>query len=176
MDRPGGFTLIELCVTTAVVAVVAALAAPSVAQAWRTANALTTYHGITSSLALARGMAISRGHPVTLCPSHDGQTCSGGVDWSRGWIVYLDRGRSGQPLNASAVLEVNPALKPGFVLRSSAGRQRIRYLPYGWASGSNVSLALCSAGDSRLLGKVVVNNAGRTRVEQAAGEVDCPGA
>ncbi|GGK10903.1 GspH/FimT family protein [Luteimonas terricola] len=176
METQPGFTLIELCMTLAVVAVVTALAAPSVTQARRDANALAVYHSTTSSLALARSLAVTRGHPVTLCPSDDGHSCTGGVDWSAGWIMYLDRTRSSQPENASAVMEVSPPLKRGFALRSSAGRQRIRYLPHGWASGSNVSLALCSGGDSRLLGKVVVNNAGRARIQRAAGPTDCPGA
>ena len=41
------------------------------------------------SIQLARGEALRRGHPVTLCPSDDGEEC--GEDLSAGWIVFDDR-------------------------------------------------------------------------------------
>lgn len=177
MDIPKhrcGFTLVELVTVIAVLAITAALAAPTLLDAWRRAASLHAYHAASNALALARIQAITRGHPVTVCPSANGRSCTGGVDWSSGWIVFLDPRRSGQPESPSQVLEATPALYSSVLLRSSPGRTRIRYLPSGWAAGSNVRLTLCTRDASRLIGSVVVNNAGRVRTEQAKEPGRCP--
>lgn len=82
----GGFTLVELMITVAVFAIVAAIAAPAM-QALVAASRL---NGATSELVtalqLARSEAIRRNARVMVCASADGTTCSGSGDWSR-WIV-----------------------------------------------------------------------------------------
>lgn len=177
MDIPKhrcGFTLVELVTVIAVLAITAALAAPTLLDAWRRAASLHAYHAASSTLALARVQAVTRGHPVTACPSTNGRSCSGGVDWSAGWIVFLDPRRGAQPESQSQVIEATPALYSSVSLRSSPGRTRIRYLPSGWAAGSNVRLSLCTHDASRLIGSIVVNNAGRVRTEQAKEPRPCP--
>lgn len=174
MDRGNGFNLIELTVTVALLATLTAVATPSISGIWRRANIWSAYHAMSSSLALARIQAVSRGHPVTLCPSSDGASCSGGVDWSQGWIAYLDPKRQAQPRSASDVVEVAPSLRGAVSMRSSAGRQRIRYHASGWASGSNLRLTLCTPAADALVGSIVINNAGRARVEQAVAGHPCP--
>lgn len=81
-----GFTLVELMITVAVFAIVAAIAAPAM-QAMVAASRL---NGATSELVtalqLARSEAIRRNARVTVCASADGTTCSGSGDWNR-WIV-----------------------------------------------------------------------------------------
>lgn len=170
-----GFTLIELLAALAVVAILSTTAAPAMARAWQRANVLQVLHATTSSLAVARTVAITRGEPVTLCPSRDGSSCSGELDWSSGWIVFVDPGRRQQPASQERIIEVVAAINGNLALHSSAGRPRIRYLPHGWASGSNASLNLCSKGNSaHLLASVIINNAGRTRVVRPAESPDCP--
>ena len=174
--RPKGFTLVELMAALAVAAILAAVAVPGMTLAWQRANTLQALHATTSSLALARSLAVSRGHPVTLCPSHDGTSCSGGQDWSRGWIVFLDSARTLQPGSQDLIVETAGAIRGNLALRSTAGRSRIRYLPHGWASGSNASLHLCSGnGSEDLLATIVINNAGRTRTERPTEKRPCPG-
>src|SRR5690606_262269 len=93
MDAPGtchGITLVELLATTAILAIVAALAAPgmkALLERQRTASAL---HALTTRLALARTAAITSRTPVTFCPSRGDGHCTGGTDWSAGWLVYRD--------------------------------------------------------------------------------------
>ena len=81
-----GFTLVELMITVAVFAIVAAIAAPAM-QAMVAASRL---NGATSELVtalqLAEAEAIRRNARVMVCASADGATCSGSGDWSR-WIV-----------------------------------------------------------------------------------------
>lgn len=167
-----GFSLVELLAVLAVLAAVLTTA-PSMARMVRQAHIQGTFFATSSSLALARLSAISSGQPVTLCPSSDGGNCTGGTDWSYGWIVYLDPGRKSNPQSPSDVLEVVSPLRGGVSMRTTAGRLRIRYHPSGWASGSNLGLTLCVP-TGALAGKVVINNAGRSRIERAQPGLPCP--
>lgn len=171
--RQAGFTLIELLVAGSVLAIVMGLGAPSVSRAVervRTANAM---HELTAALALARMEAIRRNRPVTVCPSLDGRTCRGGPDWTSGWLVFVDARRSGQPGSSDAVIRQSDA-PSGLQIRATAGRRHVRFNPGGWSPGSNVSLRACSADGDRWLGSVIVNNAGRSRVERAPGDRAAP--
>ena len=83
-----GFTLIETMVVTAIVAVLAALAAPSFGTTidrWRVRQAVES---MTSTLYYARSEAIKRQTRVVLCPSDDGRVCAAGGRWEGGWIVF----------------------------------------------------------------------------------------
>ncbi|WP_448478983.1 GspH/FimT family pseudopilin [Pseudoxanthomonas mexicana] len=76
----GGFTLIELVITLAVLAIIVTLALPAF-TALINGNRLTAQaNELVADLQSARMEAIKRNRPVTLCPSADNVTCSGG-DW-----------------------------------------------------------------------------------------------
>lgn len=167
-----GFTLVELLAVMAILAIILA-STPILARVIRQAQVQASFHALSSSLALARISAVSRGHPVTLCPSSDGAHCTGGTVWSGGWIVYRDAGRRSQPASPEDIVETVSAVRGGIIIRTSPGRLRIRYHPSGWASGSNLSLTLCAASGTELAGKVVVNNAGRPRIERASPGLPC---
>lgn len=76
-----GFTLIELMVTVAVLAVMASLAAPSFREILAAQRIRTTAYSIVSDLVLARSEAVKRGENVTLTPSVS--------QWANGWSVKV---------------------------------------------------------------------------------------
>ncbi|QOW25345.1 GspH/FimT family pseudopilin [Lysobacter sp. H23M47] len=168
-----GLTLLELLVAIAVMGVMLGVGVPSFQSLQRRMRADTTFHMITSALATARATAVTRGVPVSLCPSADGLRCDRHTAWEKGWIVFEDADRASQPAADSAVMQRFGSLKGGVVLRSTAGRTLLRFQPSGMSAGSNLSLRLCSEGDSTYLGSVVVNNAGRARTERKENE-SCP--
>lgn len=172
--RNDGVTLVELTITVAIAAILVAVSAPSMKRIWRQANEQRAYHSMSSSLALARIHAITRGHPVTVCPSSDQLTCTGGTDWSKGWLVYLDPTRGTQPPTSDAIVETLPALQGKVSMHTSSGRQRIRYRPNGRSPGTNLSLSLCDAETNMLTGKIVISNTGRTRIERTDPGLPCP--
>ncbi|TZF91831.1 GspH/FimT family pseudopilin [Cognatilysobacter lacus] len=164
-----GFTLVELVITLAVASTILAIGVPAVSGLTSRMRANSALADATSSLALARIEAVSRNRVVELCPSGDGTRCSGGQDWSSGWIVFLDGDGDGQPSSGDIVSRIE-AVPRGLSLRSTVGRERIRFQSTGWASGTNLTLNLCAGPTARA--RVIVNNAGRVRVERD--RADCP--
>ena len=169
-----GFTLIELMVTLAVLVVALGIGFPALASLIERTRVTNTYHLLTASLMAARTAAVTRSEPVTVCPSSDGARCRGDQVWEDGWIIFIDPERSGQPSGTASVLRRIDAINGNFSLRTTSGRQRVRYLPSGRAYGSNVSLRLCGQDDEQLIGKVIVNNAGRARTQRANEYEPCP--
>ncbi|MBS0226340.1 MAG: GspH/FimT family pseudopilin [Proteobacteria bacterium] len=167
-----GFTLIELMASLAIISIIAGIGGPSLNRRLHQHRASTALTALTADLALARIAAISRGKAVTACPSRDAATCMDDVDWSEGWLVFVD-GDNNRRLDASEqVLATRQSPRtPGLQLRSTVGRASLRYLPSGFSYGSNATITACL--DGRVYAALVVNNAGRTRVERAIGPVPC---
>jgi type IV fimbrial biogenesis protein FimT len=87
-----GFTLIELMVTIAVIALIAAVASPAMITLMNSNRLSSTAGELTSAAQLARAEAIRRSAPVVLCGSDDGATCTAGADW-QGWAVVGQNNR-----------------------------------------------------------------------------------
>lgn len=94
-----GFTLLELMVTIAVVAILAAVAYPNMTALINSQRLSATTNELIAGLQIARGEAIRRNARVSLCRSTDGATCAGasaGAAWS-GWAVLADTNGDGTP-------------------------------------------------------------------------------
>lgn len=93
--RTRGFTLYELLVTLALVAILAAMAMPSfsalAARARQTAEINALFHAFHQ----ARKESIMRRRVVSLCPSADGESCGNTTDWSHGWLMFYDPSDTG---------------------------------------------------------------------------------
>lgn len=148
-SRTRGFTLLELLVTLALVAILAALAAPSFTTLINSNRLSGAANDIVAALQVARMEAVRRGENVVICPSADGATCSG-TDWSR-MIVFSDR-NGNQAVNApqDVVIRDVALAANGLHLRPSArvaGGHRIRFSPDGLAwvgTHRNGVISVCS--------------------------------
>ena len=98
-----------------------------------------------------------------LCPSADGQACAEGPDWSRGWIVFMDRNADRERHPAETLLLAEGPLPGKVRLRSTAGRTRIVFQGNGGNAGSNVTFTLCDGRGEAHAETVVLNNRGRLR-------------
>ena len=156
-----GFTLIELIVTIAIVAILATLAVPSFNSIALSSKLNSLASSFVSSAQLARSEAIKRNAQVTLCASSDGTTCSGA--WKDGWVV----------LAGGTVIQTQSPFPKGFQLTGDV--TSIVFRPTG--VGATVSnLTLCRAtptvGDQQRT--IQVSATGRPDVTKVKGASSCP--
>lgn len=84
-----GFTLIELMMTVAVLALVIAIGIPSFENQIRNNRSVAQAENFVVALNFARSEAVKRARRVSVCPSTNGTSCNV-TDWRDGWIVFLD--------------------------------------------------------------------------------------
>lgn len=115
--RPKGFTLVELMVTIAIVAILSAIALPSFSTAIRSSRLASTTNEFIAAVSLARSEAAKSNRTARICASSNGTSC--GSDWSQGWIVWADANSNGTP-QADEIRRHQQALNGLTVVASSA--------------------------------------------------------
>lgn len=84
--RNGGFSLVEMMVTVAVIAILAAVATPSLVSVVNGNRLAAQSNEMVASLQIARSEAVRLNGQVSVCRSTDGLSCAGAGAWTR-WIV-----------------------------------------------------------------------------------------
>lgn len=156
-----GFTLVELMVTIAVMAILLAIAVPSFNNASLGSKLNSIANEFVASAQLARSEAIKRNTSATLCASNNGSTCGG--TWSDGWVV----------LAGGAVIHSRSALTTGFML--SGDVTSIDFVPTG-VGATVANLTACRATPSVGSQKrtIAVGATGRPSVAKVADATTCP--
>jgi type IV fimbrial biogenesis protein FimT len=115
--RPvAGFTLIELAIVLAIVAILLRVASPGLSRTAATRALAAQSSEFMSALRFARSEALKRGMPVTVCAAAQGgasPACQGAraADWRSGWIVFADSQRRGVLDDGDPVLRIQPPLR-----------------------------------------------------------------
>jgi len=158
--RSKGFTLVELMITVAVVAILAAIAFPSfqsVLRSNRVANASNEAAGL---VALARSEAIRNKRGGGVCGSTSGTSCDGA--WGKGMLAWADTDPDGALGAGEVVLRfvaMNPAISAtgpttGGITFDARGR-RVGSEPKA------VVLKPISCGQQALLRRMTINASGQ---------------
>ncbi|PJK01659.1 pilus assembly protein [Lysobacteraceae bacterium NML03-0222] len=169
--RQNGMTLIEMMIVLVLLGIIIGAAMPDIKQLLATQQVRAGVHELSTDFALARIQAISRQRMVVVCPQSNGR-CIHDSDWSRGWMVFVDTDGNDQPEHEADIIAIRQGGQDSLTIRSNHGRPRLRYLPSGASHGSNLTVNVCLAG--RLRAQVVVNNAGRSRIDRRGEGNSCP--
>lgn len=183
MNRKSGFTLTELMITLAIVAIVIAFGVPSFRGMMRNNQIAANSNDFLSSLNLARSEAIKRGvgWRVVMCPGT--QAGCAGTAWGNGWIVFVDADANlnnlldeatsdnGQWDAGEQILRVHERLAGDdtlvgnvqvstYVSFASDGSTRLSN-SMAFQAGT-LSFSLCNSDNQR--NTIVINSVGRARV------------
>ena len=138
-----GFTIIEMIITVALLAVMLAVAVPGFANFFQSNNLATTSNRFVSSIMLTRSEAVSRNATVIMCNTNAANTqCATNGLWESGWAVWVDLDNGGlSDIDANELIQTEEAMPAGYTLRATTYSNIITFAPTGEASGDLSSAA-----------------------------------
>ncbi|MBE7929126.1 GspH/FimT family pseudopilin [Pseudomonas saudiphocaensis] len=149
MNRNQGFTLVELMITLAVLAIFANIAVPAFDGLITRNRQQALMEQVAAVLNNARAEAILQRRTIEVCGSSDGKTCS--ASWANGWLVRVPDGR---------VMQLTQ-LPSHDALRWSGFQQSIRFHNNGSSPISNGRFYQCHK--QKVAWQLVLNRQGRLR-------------
>lgn len=176
--RARGFTMIELMVTVAVVAILAAIAVPSFRDVIVTNKLSAQSNELLGAIQNARLESLKRNVRVTICQSSDGSTCASATTWG-GWLVFADANKDGTPQAAEILRTAQVSVPVQLTESSNLSANRFSFRPDGMArvgtSLLNGTLRFCAkvTSPTNNARDVLINSGSRVLVEQAAAGASC---
>jgi len=173
MERGEGFTLVELLIATLVASMLIAIAAPTANAFFSKAHMKRAYLTLTDSFLLSNRVSVSSGANVVMCPIGTNNQCVDSTDWSKGWLVFVDRDDDRDYGPDDSLMQQYPVVGGDVRLRSTDGRRRIVFQPDGDNAGTNLTFTLCSKHTAATT--ISLSNLSKARVglPTPASEQDC---
>ena len=171
MNRQHAFSLIELMVTLAVLGISLMIAVPSFVKMTNSNRAATETNSLVGALTRARNAAHTRGATITVCTSNNGTTCSTGIGWTHGWIVFInsDNDSPAQVDAGETILRVYGAISPGNTISASAAlADSITFNSSGFST-SQGEFVLCDDSGSTSARAISVTRVGRFSLTTGGG-------
>jgi len=181
-----GFTLIELIITLAILAILTTLSIPSFTDVIRNNRVTSEADRLMATIRLARSEAIKRNQTATICRSANGSTCGGTTNvYEQGWLLYNDvsdltfAGNANYNASEDPLIRIGEAAATDITLRSnSIGNAWLSFKPTGRLAetGSAAVYAVCydSVSTSSVPGRqITVDLNGRATLSTLAAGATC---
>lgn len=167
MKTEHGFTLVELMVTLAVAVILAVVGVPSMRDFVMNGRISTHANEFVTSIQLARSVAIRQQRNAQICASttwnNATPTCTGGTDWSAGWVVWVDQDRD-STLDAGETLRVTGPFD-GAVTFTSAASTLFTYDATGLVNAGD-TLTLCDSRSGETGRSIAITASGRVNLSR----------
>jgi type IV fimbrial biogenesis protein FimT len=175
MQKLRGFTLLEVMVVLAIVAILGTLAAPSLKQQIQSNTISSNVNTFMSDIRFARSESVRRGGGVVMCrsdsPEATSPTCGsgsgpGGNGWVSGWIIFHDLDNSGTKASAEPLLRVQGPITSMDSITDSGNSTKFQFTATGRQTLSGATSFQFGGGNyaNDVQRVVCVNLSGRARV------------
>lgn len=171
MHRSNGFTLIELMIVIALVALIASYGIPQFNTMMQNGRISTQVNELQGLMQLARSEAVTSRVTTRICASTDQATCNTN-SWEQGMIVFRDVDDNGSAA-AAELVRVMPAVTNGNTIRGVNGA--LSFSTDGTLT-AGAMLRICDTRGANSSRQVRLNTAGQSRISKgnAQGDVVCP--
>lgn len=169
MRTDSGFTLIELMVAVALVAILLATAVPALDEFTNNSRQTGAINDFVSAMHLARNTAITTNSRVTMCASASGTNCEAAA-WNSGWIVFVDPNSNGNLDGAERIVTSSAAIA-GLAIQSGEFPRTLMYRPNGRAmlaavTGNSGEFSVCDNRGVDRAKVIIVDLSGRPRLSK----------
>jgi type IV fimbrial biogenesis protein FimT len=161
--RNHGYSLLELLVTLALVAVLLALGVPGLRSLALDARRTSDVNAFVSAIQFARSESAKLGRAVVLCHTADGIACAGAREpYEMGWMVFVDISADSPPRRDPSE-ELLLLYRP--VIEGTIRSNRAEYIfrPY-YRRSTNGTVVFCDQRGPAAARAVIVSYTGRPRV------------
>lgn len=164
------FTLIELLTTVAIIAILLMIAVPGLSTLVRNQQHAIEVSHLIRALNFARAKAITSRATVSICGGK--LQCQDSPRWRTNYLVFIDADRNGRFEQGDSLLS-EETIGHGYNWQWANFRrqQHMSFKQNGTTHSLNGSFTLCD--ESKAVRKVILNTAGRLRVERSSDHGRC---
>ncbi len=163
MRKSHGVTLVELLVVMSIMAMLSAIAIPSMGQLARSTQRTAAVNAFLHAIYFARSEAIKRHTVVVLCKTIDGEHCDNSASsWSAGWMVFVNTDHDDLPVrDAGEIILQKYASWPAGTITSN--RAAFSFRAYN-QSTANGTIVFCPSRNSHDARAIIISHTGRPRL------------
>jgi len=171
-----GFTLLELMITVAILAILLAIAVPSFQGFMASSRLNAETNRIVGGINAARMEAVKTNQNVVICTSSNGTACNG-TSWASGWLIFIDNNRDAALNNGETILTKSNANTSTSAVGNTNVASNLSFTGDGQLAGvANGTIRVCIPTNAvnENARDIILNRVGRIHTERKDLNALCP--